>query len=95
MIGSGAYTNGIRVFKDASMTKTQYPGRIAGNNYLLPASGLFANYQMLEYFSVTVGDSKYRIVYVLDGGFYNTLPLITVDGGDSKTELNTIFDGGN
>lgn len=84
MRSSASFTNKKRVLAEASVTKVQYPGRVANNNdSILSVKNCSPNFDQLEYNVRFNCPPPQRIPYF----------GCNIDGGNSTTESETIILG--
>ena len=107
MSSAACYTNRRRVLAEASVTKVQYPGRVATNNdTILSVRNCSPDYDIMNYVTtkpccvspIVVPPEPPQppvISGILDGGNFTTQSMNILDGGNYATESTTILDGGN
>ena len=104
MSSAACYTNKRRVIAEASITKVQYPGKIANNNdVILSVQNCSPNFDDMRYYTHLLcrknchkpGPPEPLFGDILEGGNGSTEPTLFLDGGSGTTESTTIFDGGN
>lgn len=99
MSSAACFTNRRRVIAESSLTKVQYPGKIASENPLLPVRNCSPNFSILQY----VDNVRCKVlcsaaappegIITYDGGNYESSGSNTFDGGDYATESTTILEG--
>jgi hypothetical protein len=85
-MSSQAYTNRVRILAEASLTKIQYPGRIAIDNRLSASVNCSRNFDPIVYTDIC---RRCIVPPSLDVMIPRYL------GGNALTQSNVIFDGGN
>lgn len=105
MSSAACYTNKRRILAQASVTKVQYPGRIAVNNdSIFSVINCNSDYDTIDYITtkpccvspiVVPPQPPPSFSDILDGGNYITESTDILDGGNYTTESGTILDGGN
>ena len=104
MSSAACYTNKRRVIAEASITKVQYPGKIANNNdSILSVQNCSPNFATLAYYTHIIcrknchkpGPPEPILDNILEGGSGPDEFTTILDGGNGTTESTTILDGGN
>lgn len=98
MPSAACYTNRRRVLAESSVTKVEYPGKIAVNDAILSVQNCSPNFQVLFYRSnpsCRPCKPTPSIIYYYSGGGAFTNPSTGISGGNAFSNPPAWISGGN